>query len=253
MAWTARKPGVETASRKEQEVREREQRFLDVARAILVEHGFNELNLDRVAEATGWSKGTVHGHFKTKEDLVTALAAQTTEKRLEFFERAARFNGRPRERACAIGLADELFARLHPHYFGTELVIKMASLQERATPERRLALQAPDQRCFQTINTIIVDAVRVGDLILDPPTTTTDITFSCISQAIGAHTAMLNFGPLFSEMGLVNPFASLRESYHRLFDGYNFRPLKREWDYDETTRRIAREIFPDECARVVLS
>ena len=63
------KSPVETGTRKAEEYRLLERLFLDTGRSILIEQGFNELNLDRVAEATGWSKGTVHNHFKTKEDI----------------------------------------------------------------------------------------------------------------------------------------------------------------------------------------
>lgn len=243
---------VDTESRKQMDFLKREELFLDVARSILVQQGFSELNLEKVAAATGWSKGTVHLHFKTKEDLVTAVAAQTTARRLELFERASKFVGRPRERVCAIGLADELFARLYPHYFGSELIIKMAMLQERATPERRESLKEPEQRCFQAVLDLVYAAVANGDLVLTPPMNAVDVTFVCVSMAIGAHTTTLNFPNLFEGKGLGNPLVALREGYHRLLDGYGWKPLSSEWDYSETDRRLARDIFPDECARIVL-
>ena len=247
------KSPVETGTRKAEEYRLRERLFLDTGRSILIEQGFNELNLDRVAEATGWSKGTVHNHFKTKEDLVTAIAADSTALRLEFFARAAKFQGRSRERACALGMAAQIFSALHPHYFGSELIVKMAMLRERATKERREALDACDQRCFQMVHQIIEEGASSGDLVLRPPTTVADVTFTCVALSIGADTVSLNFRATLNQLGLSNPFNVLRESYERLFDGYGWKPLSNEWDYAETHRRIAREIFPEECARILLS
>ena len=200
------KSPVETGTRKAEEYRLRERLFLDTGRSILIEQGFNELNLDRVAEATGWSKGTVHNHFKTKE-----------------------------------------------HYFGSELVVKMAMLRERATKERREALDLCDQRCFQMVHEIIQEGADGGDLVLRPPTTVADLTFTCVALSLGADTVSLNFRELVSKMGLSNPFITLRESYQRLFDGYGWKPLSSDWDYAETHRRIAAEIFPEECAKILLS
>ena len=59
-------------------------------------------------------KGPIYQHFSTKEDLVTALASQTMERRTALFARAAKFVGRPRERFMAIGVADELLAGCTP-------------------------------------------------------------------------------------------------------------------------------------------
>ena len=247
------KSPVETGTRKAEEYRLRERLFLDTGRSILIEQGFNELNLDRVAEATGWSKGTVHNHFKTKEDLVTAIAVDSTELRMQFFARAQKFQGRSRERACALGMAAQIFSTLHPHYFGSELVVKMAMLRERATKERREALDLCDQRCFQMVHEIIQEGADGGDLVLRPPTTVADLTFTCVALSLGADTVSLNFRELVSKMGLSNPFITLRESYPRLFDGYGWKPLSSDWDYAETHRRIAAEIFPEECAKILLS
>ncbi len=63
-------------TRKQREIRQREAYLLDVARKMLMEHGFSGLSMDRLAEATEYSKGTVYQHFSTKEDLVAALAVR---------------------------------------------------------------------------------------------------------------------------------------------------------------------------------
>ncbi len=201
-----------TATRKQREVRQREQMLLDIGRRLLIEQGFAGLSLDRLAEATEYSKGTIYQHFSTKEDLVAALAAQSIERRSILFERATRLTGRPRERLIAIQVADELFARLHAHYFRSELVVKMADLGNRASPDRlghvgppRLLLLGGGPRA------LIVEAVRrgrpgprsrsasAGEMIL----------FGLFSLAIGAHTVMLNHGALLREWQVGPPFPVL--------------------------------------------
>lgn len=241
-----------TSTRKQREVEQREQRLLDTARAMLIEQGFAGLSMDRLAEATEYSKGTVYQHFSTKEDLVTALAVQSHQRRLELFDKARRFDGLPRERMHAIGMADELFARLHPHFFRSELVVKMANLEDRASPERREALDRPEIHCIRWIREIVDAAIARGDLALPAAITAGDLTFGVMSMAIGAHTVMLNFRPVLEELEITSPFASLRRDFYRLLDGFGWRPLTTEHDYEAIDRRIAAEVFADEWKRAGL-
>src|SRR5262245_32065143 len=103
-----------TLSRKDRERKNREELFLDTAAQMLLQEGYLGLNLDRLAFKVEYSKGTLYQHFKTKEDLILAIAARSMEQRHAFFTRAATLTGRPRERMTAIGLADLVFVRLHP-------------------------------------------------------------------------------------------------------------------------------------------
>ena len=227
--------------------------LLDVARKMLIDHGFAGLNMDELAKATEYSKGTVYGHFCSKEDLVTALAIQSMEQRLSLFDRASRFAGLPRERMLAIGVADELFVRLHPTYFRSELVIKMADMEARVSPERRETIERLDQQCFSWVLKIIEAAIERGDLSVPPPRKPSDLVFAVFSMAIGTSTIIMNFCPLLEKFQIADPFASYRENAQVLLDGFGWKPLRAEWDYAATYRRIAKEIFPDECQRIGLT
>jgi AcrR family transcriptional regulator len=245
-------PVMGTSLRKQREVRERELMLLDVGRRMLIEQGYAGLNMDRLAEATEYSKGTVYQHFSTKEDLVTALASQSMERRQELFGKALTFQGRPRERFLAVAMADELFVRLHPHHFRSEQVIKMADLEQRASAERRGALTALECRCFDDVGKVLEEAVAAGDLVLPPSLPVNEVMFILFTMVIGTHNAMLNFRPLLQQQGIAAPLASLREGVQIFLDGLGWRPLRSEWDYDATFRRLSREIFADECQRAGL-
>ncbi|SIO55953.1 transcriptional regulator, TetR family [Singulisphaera sp. GP187] len=234
-----------TTSRKQREVRQRELHLLDVARSMLIAQGYAGLSMDRLAEATEYSKGTIYQHFSTKEDLVMALASQSMEQRLALFERAAHFHGRPRERLLALGIADELFARLYPHAFRSELIIKMANLEERASPERTDALRACESQCTGLVRSFVEEAIAVGELA--PTVSFSQVVFAVLTMALGTHTVVANFRPLLTEAQVTDPYSSLRESIQILLDGFGWKPLSSEWDYAETYRRIAQEVFADEC------
>lgn len=227
--------------------------LLDVARGMLVEQGFAGLNMDRLAEATEYSKGTIYQHFCSKEDLVTALAVQSSERRVALIERARQFAGRPREQMLAIVVADELFARLHPQYFRSELVIKMANLEERASGERRATLRQNDRKIFGWLLDIIRAAADREDLQLESPRTAESIVFAVFAQVIGTHTAILNYGEIVLDLKIKAPFSVLRNNLDALLDGFGWRPLHSKWDYSKTYRRIVQEVFADECQRVGLA
>jgi AcrR family transcriptional regulator len=52
---------------------ERATRILDVAGALLLRHGYRRVTIDDVAAGAGIGKGTVYLHWKTREELFTAV------------------------------------------------------------------------------------------------------------------------------------------------------------------------------------
>lgn len=82
-------------TRKKHELRKREELFLQVARRLLLERGFHGLTMDRIAEETGYSKGTIYLHFGCKEELLLELGKRSRRERLDFITRSVTFKGRP--------------------------------------------------------------------------------------------------------------------------------------------------------------
>lgn len=105
--------GVKTVLRKQRDLRHREDLFLDRARRLFLQRGYHGLTMDRIASATGYSRGTIYQHFTCKEEIIVSLVNRCMEQRLAMIERASTFSGRPRERMQAVGEAVELYARLH--------------------------------------------------------------------------------------------------------------------------------------------
>jgi AcrR family transcriptional regulator len=241
---------MSTLTRKQREIQQREALLLDVARTMLMEQGFAGLSMDRLAEATEYSKGTIYQHFSTKEDLVAALAVQSVEARAKLFDRANAFPGRPRERMYAIGVADELFARLHPQYYQSEMVIRMAALQTRAGAERCKLLCDQDQTCMTRVREIVDAAIEAGDLQVVPPRTLEQVAFAIYSLALGTHLSVHHYGPCFDAAKLGPPSSRLRDSMEILLDGFGWRPLSTEWDYAETHGQLIENIFADEHRRL---
>ena len=237
-----------TATRKQREIQQREAMILEVARDMLAEGGYLGLNMDRIAEAVEYSKGTIYQHFSCKEDILIGLAIQATEKQISMFARAASFDGRPRERLAAICGAFELTVRLYPQHFRVEQILRTASVWEKTSPDRQKLLRSCETGCMNIVAGIIRDAVGQGDLILPDATTPEDLGFALWSLSHGAASIMSTSGPL-SELGIGEPFACLRRSMSFMLDGYGWKPLSTEWDYPQTLTRIYSEVFPDEHER----
>jgi AcrR family transcriptional regulator len=235
---------MSTFTRKQREVQEREQLLLQVARKTLIEQGYAGLSMDQLAEATEYSKGTIYQHFSTKEDLVTALAIESMERRVELFLRAEQFVGRTREKMVAIGVADEIFGRLETHHYQSEFIIKLANLPDRASTERRQALDRLESSCFGCVARIVQSGIDSGEL----PNTVQpkEVVYAVFTMALGTHMTSLHYCPMLKEFQITDPQKYLMKGIHTLLDGFGWRPLRAEWDYGVSYQRIGAEVFPDE-------
>jgi len=229
--------------RKERERAAREQLMIDHATRLLLRDGYQNLNLDELAEAIEYSKGTIYLHFSTKEDLALAVATRALKERADLFERAATFEGRSRERARAIGFACVQFGLEHRDYFNVEMMLKSASFWEKASEERKRLHSVHGSRCFHAVNNIVLDGVRAGDLPkegLRPE----HVTISLFAITIGSHCAAAQ--PDLMMLGAVeDPIKVLRANQDVVCDGWNWKPLLKDYDYGATDRRIQQEIFPE--------
>ncbi len=236
-------------TRKKHELRKREELFLQVARRLLLERGFHGLTMDRIAEETGYSKGTIYLHFGCKEELLLELGKRSRRERLDFITRGVTFQGRPRERMVAIGVAVEIHARLFPNDVRIWEIMNAESIIEKIPPNRLSGLKATDIAANGILIGLVHDAIACGDLVLRPGDSPQEIMFGLWSITDGGLAVILGNTPL-EHLNLPDPYAAIFKNCHVLGDGYGWRPLSSEWDYDATTKRIRREVFPQE-ARLV--
>ncbi len=239
-------------TRKQRELKLRENAILEAARVLLLESGYHGLTMDRIAEAIEYSKATIYQHFHCKEEVIGALVKGFLDEQLEMQERAAEFKGCPRERMTAIGEAVELFMRLHPDEVHLLLIVQTETIMSKASAELNAAMQGIDFRRLKLMAGIVREAIACGDLVLPLGVQPEELPFTLLSIMLGGHATMLRKLP-FNEININDPLATLMRSCQVLGDGYGWRPLSTEWDYEETRRRVGREIFPVEAARAYRS
>jgi len=115
-----------TTARRAREFAAREELILREARKFLLERGFQGWNMDDLAKAVEYSKGTLYQHFESKEDLALAVCTGSLQQRADLFDKAAEFKGKSRERMRAICCACCEFASSHPDYFHADMLLKSA-------------------------------------------------------------------------------------------------------------------------------
>ena len=233
-----------TLSRKERERQEREAKILLLARAMLHEVGYLGLSMDRIATQMEYSKGTIYQHFQNKEEIILALANEALEKRLEMFQTAATWSGAKcsRDRVAAIGAAAEKFVEQYPQHFAVEQIVRSASIWEKTSEERRQYMHSCETRCMQIVGGVVRDGLAHGDLQLPPDRSAEDVVFGLWSLNFGAYSIVTSSDSL-EDIGIRDPVAALRQNQNLMLDGYNWRPLSTEQDFDATMDQVKREVF----------
>lgn len=262
------------AERRARELIQRERLILDTARDILLEDGLGGLSMERIAEATEYSVGTVYNHFPSKDEIVLALAIESTKLRGELAERVTHFDARPREKMAALSVIAGL---MFPRHTVAEIGHHDNPKRSKTSVERRESLFASGTRFLSLSANVVREAISTGDLVLPPNLGVTHLIFILWAiESSGMRSALLRlwavepsgYGPSLTGDRALNE-SSLAESVtiqseaaeqlrgvrvagESVLDAFGWRPLSTEWDYEETMKRIRTELFPPEEMRELL-
>ena len=231
-------------SPKQRELRDREELILNVARELLLDRGYFGITMDRIAKVSQCPKGTMYQHFACKEDIIIALARQCFEARLAMMRRAAAFEGKTREKVVAMGEAVGLFERLRTD---DSRIIHTATgpIREKAHPARVEALVRTERENAALLRSILVEAITRGELALEEPATVEEMAFAIWALVDGSFT-LIESGLPGAVLGIQDPHTRMFRAFGVLADGYGWRPLSTEWDWEETLANVRRTVFPEE-------
>ena len=243
---------MNTLTRKQREIQQRKQLMLDIAEQLIAEDGHQALSMDRIADLSEYSKGTVYQHFPCKEEVLIAICQRSMGTLIELFERANRFDGRPRERIVAICLAHSLYAALNPMQFSCIQIVKTASVKEKISEQSRAAHLDSERRIIGVVVRAIQDGLSSGDLVLPPECSPMDVVFGLWSSSYGG-LLLQTYDIDFDEIGLPDPNASMRKIFQFMLDGMGWKPQSVNHDYVAVIERIKAEVFADECAQLAAS
>lgn len=233
---------MKTLTPKQQEIKKREDRILSIARKRVIDDGYHGLNMDRIAEEIGASKGTIYNHFSCKEEIIIALAVQTMQKRLQLFQDAAQFKGASRHRMYALANANGFFFQHYPDYFRFEQMLSIDSIWEKTSAERRNLVKSCQMNCMAVVSGIVRDGIASEDLCLPPQTTPEDLVFGLWSISLGAQSIIASSDSLL-DLGVKNPNETLTLHLHRILDSFGWNPLSNDFDYTSLESRIVQEVL----------
>lgn len=236
---------VQGARGKQAEIQAREAQFVRVAREILLgPEGYQGVSIDRVAEETGFSRGTVYQRFRSKEDLVIALGVECRATLLAAMRGGARYPGRPRERMAALGEALRLYSRHHADDQRILKIIDADMILRRASANQQEVMNGYDVRVFATVLGVVQAGIDEGDLVLRGNSSASGLCFAFWAMIDGSFAASMGGAPL-AEAGIADPTSEVVRNCHFLMDGYGWRPLYNEWDYQATAANV-REFLSGE-------
>ncbi|MCP4640047.1 MAG: TetR/AcrR family transcriptional regulator [bacterium] len=229
-------------SGKQREILQREELFLEVAQRLFREKGPGDVAIGRIAEETGFSKGSVYQRFATKDELLVELGRRCRARMLATMERGAAIEGRPRERLLGVGEAVRCYVETHPNDLDVLGFTNAQILIGGAPEEQQHRLRDYDVKIFDLVRGTVVDAIEQGDLVLDEGTTPDSVCFAFWALFDGCMFAMTGSAPV-EETGIGDPLVEAYKAGAKLMDGYGWRPLSHEWDYEETRRRVREAIL----------
>lgn len=228
-------------SRKQREFQAREELIVDHAQDLLLAKGYLGLNLDELAEKIEYSKGSIYHHFESKEDLLLGVVIRMTEARSRLFRHAARFPGRSREKCCAIGVADLILNSRQPRAFQLAQLVSTDSVWEKTSRPRRQRLRKAGIKVFDAALGVAQEAVLAGDLAANG-ITPQEVVLGLFTMSKGAMLVQSNeefFHPTVTGTVL----SSLQMNRHRFLDGAGWKPLYKDFDYEDLEKRLHSEYF----------
>ena len=231
-------------SPKQQEIKLREKRILEVSRQALSEHGYHGLSMERIAATVEYSKGTVYNHFSNKEEIIVALATEALSIRLEMFKRAAQFKGASRFRMLAIGQVSGKFVQDFSDFFTLEQILKLPSVRQKISEKSQHEIHNIEVQCMGIVAGIVRSAIASEDLVLAPGATPEQLVFGLWSLSAGGFAIAARSGSL-PHLGIDKPFELVHEHTAALMDGFGWAPKSSEYDASELNQRIHREVLSD--------
>lgn len=240
-------------TRKQRELALREELILDTAQSMIHQHGYSHLTMDRIAEATEYSKGTIYNHFSSKEDMVCSLCCRSVTNLINIFTRATEYKGTTRERFSAIGMGYSLYHQLHPMDAQNIQIIKINAVREKVSDGKLREMESLEREITKIAIGIVHNAIDCGDLPKDVADVADSIVFGCWSMHYGALLLDQSDIPL-SDLGFSPTVQLLWLNTQKFLDGFGWKPLSTEQssdtlhpaEIDALFKKLSSDLFKNE-------
>ncbi|MCP4640705.1 MAG: TetR/AcrR family transcriptional regulator [bacterium] len=243
---------MKTVSRgKAREMRVRDDLYMEVAQRLILSEGFHNVSLGRIASETGFSKATIYQRFSCKEELIVELGCRLRRDMNRMMRRGAEYNGTPRERLLAMGEAIRFYSKVWADNVRLLDVIDTETVIAKVPEHLQASMADLDVELFGLLKQPVYDAIESGDLVLPTGCSPSTLCFALWTMIDGWGSAVAGTAQddIFELDSLID---AVLHNCQMLFDGYGWRPLSTEWDYESVFEKV-REILAEDSDDVVAS
>jgi len=234
-----------TLTRKQREIAQRHALFLEIALDTVANDGVHNLAMDVIAEKAEYSKGTVYQHFCCKEEILIQLCISALTQLHTLFEKAAGYDGTPRDRLMALFYAHYLWTSIDPSCIELQKHMTMHGLRDKVTDQSRQQHDELEQRIVSLVSSVVLEAVTKGDLELPKDLTAVELVFTLWSLNHGGQLLQASDLPL-EDFGIRNPNKALIKSLTLMLDGLNWQPLHNHEHFAVLVNDFQNNLFKEE-------
>jgi AcrR family transcriptional regulator len=237
-----------TRERRQREVAEREDLFLDAAFELIRQDGLLNLQMARIAEKSEYAVGTLYLHFASKEDLLLALITRVFRDYIGLVRRAEAWKAPSRDRMFAVGVADMVFVRRYPEYFRIAQYSLCEVVWQAASPARRQTFLEANDPLVEIVAGIVEDARRAGDL--DPSGQTAQEMAVGVWALCNGYHNLVHAEGILDDFSVHDPYPLMCRHLQGLLDGFRWKPISQSADaaaFDALIERVRREVFDESC------
>lgn len=233
-----------TLSRKQREIAQRHELFLEIAENILDEEGFHLLSMERIAELAEYSKGTVYQHFCCKEEILFQLCSQELTQLLKLFEMASQIDGSNRDRITAIFYAHQLWSTTGKHKADLHQHLTMHGVKEKVTHESKQKHDNIHNDIIGIVHDVVTNAIASGEMEKHENLSATEIVYALWALSYGGQ-ALQTPEMELENMGINNPSATLLRSLTVMLDGLNWQPAHSPSDFKKLINKLEIVFQPE--------
>ncbi len=235
-------------SRKQRELEQRHDLFLELGRELLHENGFHQLSMDLVAEKAEYSKGTIYQHFSCKEEMLIQLCMQCMKGLLLLGEKAKQYPGTHRERLLAFQTAHELWLNVEPRDLYMMQYMNIDGVMNKVADDSLSAFRSLEASIITLCASIFKDAMDDGDL---PPgeLNAAELVYGMWSMCYGGQLLRSYETPL-AEMGVSNPGRAVTTLIQAMLNGLQWQPLMTQEQTDTLLHHLETDYFNETLAQL---
>jgi AcrR family transcriptional regulator len=158
------------AERKERQRAELREQILAAARRIVLDEGFDQLTMRKIADAIEYSPATIYLYFDNREAIGRQLCTESFEHLVSYMSRGAQVAD-PRARLRSIGRSYAQFGFDNPKEYRLLFMTHEAFMSELfpVFPEAHRSGKEPGQRAFQFVVDTVTEAQRGGLIAAGDP------------------------------------------------------------------------------------